>query len=97
MINRDEYLAKLKAQLQHWDEQLGQWEVQARMAQHDAKVELERQIGIMRSRADDLVFRMGLLKDASAEAWHEIQHGADEARKAMHDAFEKAQSRLKDV
>ena len=97
MSNRDEYLEKLKAQLKHWDEQLGEWETQARIAQHDAKVELERQIAIMRSRADDLVFRMGLLKDASADAWHEIQHGAEDARRAMHDAFEKAQSRFKDV
>ena len=51
----------------------------------------------MKSRADDLVFRMELLKGASTDAWQEIARGADEARKTMHDAFEKARFHFKNL
>jgi len=59
---------------------LAEWEVSARVATAEARIELEKQVGIVRSRVDDLVYRMELLKGASAEAWQEIAHGADEAR-----------------
>ena len=97
MISREEYIKGLKAQLDQWERQTVAWESAARNATADARVELEKQAGIMKSRADDLVYRMELLKGASADAWQEIARGADEARKTMQDAFEKARFRFKDV
>lgn len=97
MTDRDEYVEKMKAQLDQWNRQSAVWEAAAREATAEARIELEKQIGIMRSRADDLVYRMELLKDASTDAWQEIARGADEARKTMQDAFEKARFHFKDV
>jgi hypothetical protein len=97
MNNRDEYVEKMKAQLDQWNRQSAVWEAAAREATAEARIELEKQIGIMKSRADDLAYRMELLKAASADAWQEIARGADEARKAMQDAFEKARFHFKDV
>lgn len=97
MTDRDEYAEKMKAQLDQWNRQSAVWEAAAREATAEARIELEKQIGIMRSRADDLVYRMELLKGASADAWQEIASGADEARKTMQDAFEKARFHFKDV
>jgi hypothetical protein len=97
MTNRDEYVEKLKAQLDQWERQMATWETAARGATAEAKIELERQIGITRSRLDDMVFRMELLKGASTDAWQEIARGADEARKTMQDAFEKARFHFKDL
>ncbi len=97
MNDRDEYIEKLKAQLDSWNAQLGAWESATRAATREAKAELEKQVGILRSRADDMVYRMELMKSASAEAWHEIQRGAEAARSAMESAFDKARSRFKDV
>jgi hypothetical protein len=97
MADRDEYLEKLRAQVLAWEKQMVDWEDATRSATREAKIELEKQVGIMRSRLDDMAYRMELLGSASQEAWHEIARGADDARKAMHDAFEKARSRLKDV
>lgn len=97
MDNRDEYVEKLKAQLDTWNAQMATWESATRSATKEARVELEKQMGIMKSRLDDMAYRMQLLRGASTEAWQEIARGADDARKAMHDAFEKARSRLKDV
>jgi len=97
MDNRDEYVEKMKAQLDQWNRQMAAWDAAARDATAEARIELEKQVGIMKSRADDLVFRMELLKGASADAWQEIARGADDARKTMQDAFEKARDRFKDV
>ena len=97
MDNRDDYVEKMKAQLDQWNNQVAAWEAATRGATAEAKMELEKQVGIMKSRADDLVFRMELLKGASADAWQEIARGADEARKTMQDAFEKARFRFKDL
>lgn len=97
MNNRDEYVEKMKAQLDQWNSQMATWEAATRGATAEARTELEKQVGIMKSRADDLVFRMELLKGASADAWQEIARGADEARKTMQDAFEKARVRFKDL
>jgi hypothetical protein len=97
MINRDEYAEKLKAQLDQWERQTTLWEAAAREATAEARTELEKQVGIVRSRADDLVYRMELMKGASADAWHEIARGADEACKTMQDAFEKARFHFKDL
>ena len=97
MNNRDEYVEKLKAQLDQWERQTVAWETAARSATAEARTELEKQVGIMKSRADDMVYRMELLKGASADAWQEIARGADEARKTMQDAFEKARFHFKDL
>ena len=92
MTNRDDYVEKLKAQLVQWDSQMATWESAARMAKADARIELEKQTGIMRSRVDDLAFRMELLKGASTDAWQDMMKGADQAWKNMHEAFSKARS-----
>ena len=97
MDNRDEYVEKLKAQLDQWNSQLAAWDAATRDATADAKIELQKQMGIVKSRADDMVYRMELLKGASADAWQEIARGADEARKTMQEAFEKARVRFKDI
>jgi len=97
MINRDEYMRSLKAQLDQWERQSVAWETAARSATAEAKIELEKQIGIMKSRADDMVYRMELLKGASADAWQEVARGADEARRTMQDAFDKARLHFKDL
>ena len=97
MNNRDEYVEKLKAQLDHWNSQMATWEAATRESTAEAKIEMEKQVSIMKSRVDDLIYRMDLLKDASADAWQEIARGADEARKTMQDAFEKARFHFKDL
>jgi hypothetical protein len=94
MVNREEYVAKMKAQLDQWNAQMAQWEAAARDAKAEAKGEWEKQVGILKSRIDDVVFRMELLKGASTEAWQEVARGAEEARKAMQLSFERARSKF---
>ena len=72
MTSRDEYVKQWKSQLDQWNTQMTTWESAARQASTSARSELEKQMGIMRSRLDDVVFRMELVKGASTDAWQEI-------------------------
>ena len=94
MVNREEYVAKMKQQLDQFNAQMAAWESAARDAKTEARTELKKQIGILKSRIDDMAFRMELLKGASAEAWQEVARGAEEARKAMQVSFERARAKF---
>jgi hypothetical protein len=97
MSHRDETIAMLKEQLEQWSAQLSAWDAAARSATADAKAETEKQVGILKSRLDDMLFRMEQLQGASLEAWEEIARGTEDARKAMHEAFDKARARFKQL
>src|SRR5258706_9801200 len=94
MVDREQYAAKMKAQLDQFSAQMTAWESTARSAKSEAKIELAKQIGILKSRIDDMAFRVELLKGASADAWQEVARGADEARKAMQVSFERARAKF---
>jgi hypothetical protein len=97
MVNRQEYVAKMKAQLDKWNAQVVTWDSTAHSARRGAKTKLKKQVGILRSRLDDALFRLELVQGASADAWQDIKRGADEARKNMEQALEKARTHFKDI
>ncbi len=92
MMNRDEYVQKLKSQIDEWNAEAAKWEAKAQAAQDEMKSEYERQLQSFRSRRDEALYQMKLLQNASADAWTEMMKGADEAWKRMQDAFSSARS-----
>ena len=92
MTTRDEYVEKLKAQLDQWNAQISAWEVKARESQAEAKLEYEKQLERLRNRREQAVYQMKLVQNASLEAWQDLARGADSAWQAMHEAFTKARS-----
>ncbi len=94
MLDREQYVARMKSQLDQWNAQMAAWESAAHAAKAEAKTEWEKQVGILRSRIDDMAFRVEMLKGASGEAWQEVARGADEARKAMQESFDRARSKF---
>ena len=94
MISREEYVQKLKAQLDEWNIEAAKWEAKAKIAQADMRAEYERQLAAYRQRRDEGLRRMNEIQAASGEAWVEIMRGADDAWKRMQDAFNQARSKL---
>jgi len=92
MINRDEYVQKLKSQLDQWNAEAKKWEAKAQEAQSGMKAEYEKQLNLLNSRRDEAMYQMKLLQGASAGAWEDMMKGADQAWKNMHEAFSKAKS-----
>lgn len=85
-MTRDEYVQKLKAQIDQWSAQMAQWE----KASDDVKNKYLQQLDEVRVRRDEAIEEMKRLQGASAEAWTQMMKGAETAFTAMQGAFERA-------
>jgi hypothetical protein len=90
MMNRDEYVQKLKAQIDNWNAEAARWEERARKAQAGMKAEYERQLDDFRNKRDQALTELRRLQGASADAWMEMMRGMEASAKSMQDAFERA-------
>jgi lipid II:glycine glycyltransferase (peptidoglycan interpeptide bridge formation enzyme) len=90
MVNRDEYVQKLKAQIDLWNAEAARWEQKAKEAQAGMKAEYERQLAQVQSRRDEMLYQLRLLQNASADAFGDMMRGAEQAWKSMAEAFDSA-------
>lgn len=92
MTQRDEYVNKMKTQLDQWNSEIGRWEEKAREAQAGMQAEATKQLEALRARREEALAEMKKVQDASTEAWMDMMRGTDAAWKAMQDAFTNARS-----
>jgi hypothetical protein len=85
-MNRDEYVLKLKAQIDQWNAQMSKWE----HASAEVKDKYLQQLDEARVRRDEAIEEMKRLQHASADAWMQMMKGAETAFAAMQGAFERA-------
>ena len=92
MSSREEYVQKLKAQLDQWNAEVAKWDEKTRAAQTDMKAEYEKQLESFRSRRDEAMYQLHQVQVATTEAWMDMVKGADAAWRAMGEAFVRARS-----
>jgi chromosome segregation ATPase len=92
MMTRDEYVQKLKTQLDQWNSEVAKWEEKAKSAQTKMKAEYEMQLKTYRSRRDEATTQLRQVQAASGDAWTDLMRGADEAWGKMREAFTNARS-----
>jgi len=90
MIDRDEYVQKLKTQIDQWNAEAARWEDKARKAQAGSKAEYERQLEGFRRKSEDAMSELNRLQRASADAWTEMMRGVEASVKSMQEAFDRA-------
>jgi lipid II:glycine glycyltransferase (peptidoglycan interpeptide bridge formation enzyme) len=90
MMNRDEYVQKLKTQIDAWNAEASRWDEKARNAQAGMKAEYERQLDNFRKKRDEAMVELRRLQSASADAWTEMTRGMEASAKSMQEAFERA-------
>jgi hypothetical protein len=95
MGNRDEYVEKLKAQLDLWNAEIGRWEAKARDAQAEGRSEFDRGLKALREQREQAMYQMTLLQSAAGEAWKDLVQGTDEAWARMREAYDKASSHFR--
>ena len=94
MSKRDDYVAKLKVQLDEWNAEVSKWEAKAKGAQAEARVEYEKQLEALRRQRDEATEQMRKIQAAAGDAWQDLARGADEAWAKAREAFAKASSRF---
>lgn len=95
MNNRDEYVQKMKTQLDQWNADIAKWEAKAQGAQADARVELDKRLEALKQQREQAMYQLKLLQGAAGEAWLEMMRGTDEAWARMREAFDKASSHFR--
>ena len=95
MSRRDEYVEKLKLQLDEWNTELAKWEAKTRTAQADMRSEYEKRLDAFRLQRDRAIEQLRKVQSSTGDAWVELARGADEAWAKMREAFEKAHSHFK--
>ena len=85
-MNRDEYVQKLKSQIDQWNAQMAKWEGLSQ----DVKNKYLQQLDELQVRRDAALAEMRRIQGASADAWGDMMRGADGAFKQMGEAFERA-------
>jgi hypothetical protein len=90
MINREEYVQKLKQQIEQWNAQMAQWEAMSRNAQDRYMKQLEQ----FREKRDEAMAELRRLQSASADAWADMMKGTEAAFKSMQEAFENARKKF---
>lgn len=90
MMSREEYLERMKKQLDDWNAKLGHWEVEVQKAQAGVKVQYEAQIKALEKQRDEMTRRLNETREASQSAWMEVSKGAESAWKTMQSSYEKA-------
>lgn len=92
MKTRDEYVSRMKSELDRWNAEATRWEAQAERARADLKKEYAKQLETLRARREETLYQLKLLEGASSTAWTELSRGADEARERMREAVAAAKS-----
>ena len=92
MTKRDEYVGKLKQQLDDWNAEAAKWEAKAKAAQAHMRADYEKQLATFRRQRDHALEQMRKVQTSSGEAWQELVRGTDDAWAKMREAVEKARS-----
>lgn len=85
-MDRDEYVRKLKEQIDQWNAQLAKWEAMS----EEVKNRYLQQLDEAQVRRDEALEELRRIQGASADAWRDMMRGADSVFKAMQDAFDRA-------
>ncbi len=89
-MTREEYVQRMKQQIDDWNAKLGNWETEVQKAQANVKTHYEAQIVALEKQRDEAVKRLNETREASQAAWMEVSKGAETAWKTMQSSFEKA-------
>jgi len=95
MGKREEYQAKIEAQLKKWSAELEELKAKAAKAGTDAKAELNRQIETLKARQDTAQKKLKELKAASGEAWKDVKSGLEKTVADLKEAWSGALSRFR--
>ncbi len=77
MQTKDEYLAKLKTQLDEWESDLAQLRDKAGDASDDVKEKVEQQIAELKAKWDEGAARRQEILDAADDKWEALKDDAE--------------------
>jgi hypothetical protein len=94
MANRDEYIAKMKAQLDEWNADLGKLEDKMEAASDATKERMAPYLENMRDARDAATKKLGELKDSGEASWDSLQGDVEHVWKTFKQSVNYFKSQL---
>jgi hypothetical protein len=95
MATKEEYQAKMEAQLKDVTAKLATLAAKADQAQADAKVKYQDEIRKLKSKFDETQGRLQKIKASSGEAWLTLKDGTEKAWGELRGALDGALAKLR--
>jgi predicted nucleic acid-binding Zn-ribbon protein len=94
MSKRDNYVEKIKLQLDEMNSQFTQMETKAHAASLEARETCEREMDKLREHSRTAVAKLDEVRAASEASWHKLVSDMEKARTAFTRSFDDLKSRL---
>jgi hypothetical protein len=94
MSLKDEYVAKLKAQLDEWNAEIDVLDLRIRKASEDLHSTYEIELTALKIKRDEARVRLALIQASAGEAWQELRKGSDEAWDSIKKAVTEARKKF---
>ena len=88
MLNREQYVKQLKAQLDAWNTKAEKWEAKTKEVQANAHAEYDKQLAAFRAQCDKALEQMRKLQAASGDAWQQFVRDTDQAWEKTREVYE---------
>ncbi|WP_025916501.1 hypothetical protein [Herminiimonas sp. CN] len=95
MNNRQEFIQKMKAQLDQWSIEIDKLSVRAEAAQEEAKLKYQAQIDALKQQREAAKLKLHELQSSSEDAWDSVREGMESAWESMTKAIKDAISHFK--
>ncbi len=87
MTKREEYVEKLKAQLDVWNADIEKLEAKARVASAETRTKIEEQVATLKGHRDEAAAKFDTLREATEEKWEELKAATEVAWAKLKDRF----------
>jgi len=86
MASRDEFVEKLKSQIDALNNEVDELEARARETSGELRVELDKQRERVEEQREQFYTRLQALRDAGEGNWERVKGEAEHALKALHNS-----------
>lgn len=96
MSTKDEYIAKLKAQLDAWSADIDTLEAKTNLAKAEFSNQYAEQLLELKAKRDEATAKMLEVQNAAEDAWDELVKGGEEAWGSIVKAVAEARKKFTD-
>ena len=87
MSNRDEFVTRLKGQIDEWNAQIDDLQAAAKEASEEVRARYEEGLETLLARRDEALDKLTQLQESSEMAFEELRIGAEDVWQRTKDAF----------
>lgn len=95
MTKKDEYVEKMKKQLDAWSTDIDELQVKANLAKAELKTKYEEQIADLRRKRAEGEAKLGQVQRAAEDSWEKLKGETEKALGALKGAVNEFKSRMK--